>query len=89
VSADGLNAAGRRHGGTAAKGVRSAAARDRGGRLLSTPAAESHSGLPASLLRRLVVAGKLRVVCIPGSKRFWFRREDLDAAIEEWTEVRA
>jgi hypothetical protein len=90
MSADGLNRAGRRHGGKAAPGARTQAAIKRGGgRVLSMAAAESHSGIPASQLRKLARNGELRVVAIPGSKRFYFLRDDLDRAVERWTEVRA
>jgi excisionase family DNA binding protein len=57
---------------------------DRGGRLLSVNAAAVYLGLPYVTLREAALRGHVPVVRIPGSKRMWFERKDLDRAIEAW-----
>jgi hypothetical protein len=60
--------------------------RDRGGRLLSTQAAADHTGWPYTSIIDMVHRGLLPVVRIPGSRRMWFDREDLNRAIDSWKE---
>lgn len=52
-------------------------------RLLSLRDAESESGLPKDSLRKLIAEGKLAVVELPGIRRVWIDREDLNALIED------
>lgn len=65
---------------------RDAAARDRGGRLLSVQAASGYTGLPYTTILDAAHRGLLPVMRVPGSRRMWFDREDLDRAIETWKE---
>jgi excisionase family DNA binding protein len=56
------------------------------GRLLSAQAAAAYVGWPYTTLRDAALRGHLPVVRIPGSRRMWFDRRDLDRAIEAWKE---
>ena len=60
--------------------------RDRGGRLLSTQAAADYTGWPYTSIVDMVHRGLLPVVRIPGSRRMWFDRDDLNRAIDNWKE---
>lgn len=53
-------------------------------RLLSAQAAAAYVGWPYTTLRDAALRGHLPVVRIPGSKRMWFERRDLDRAIDAW-----
>jgi hypothetical protein len=55
-------------------------------RLLSAQAASAYTGWPYTTLRDAALRGHLPVVRIPGSRRMWFDRRDLDRAIEAWKE---
>jgi excisionase family DNA binding protein len=55
-----------------------------GGRLLSAGEAADYTGWPYSTLAGLAARGELPVVRLPGSRRNWFDREDLDRAIAAW-----
>jgi len=55
-------------------------------RLLSAQDAASYTGWPYTTLRDAALRGHLPVVRIPGSRRMWFERRDLDRAIEAWKE---
>lgn len=55
-------------------------------RLLSAQAAAAYVGWPYTTLRDAALRGHLPVVRIPGSRRMWFDRRDLDRAIEAWKE---
>ena len=55
-------------------------------RLLSAQAAAQYTGWPYTTLRDAVLRGHLPVVRIPGSRRMWFERRDLDRAIDAWKE---
>jgi excisionase family DNA binding protein len=55
-------------------------------RLLSAQAAAAYTGWPYTTLRDAALRGYLPVVRIPGSRRMWFDRSDLDRAIEAWKE---
>ena len=59
---------------------------DRGGRLLSAPAAAQYTGWPYETLRLAAQKGLIPVVRFPGSRRMWFDKKDLDRAIEAWKE---
>ena len=56
------------------------------GRLLSAQDAAAYVGWPYTTLRGAAIRGHLPVVRIPGSKRMWFDRKDLDHAIDAWKE---
>lgn len=58
------------------------------GRLLSAQEAAAHLGIPYSTLRDVALRGALPVVKLPGCRRWWFLRADLDRAIEAWRETR-
>lgn len=58
------------------------------GRLLSAQQAAVYTGLPYSTLRDAALRGALPLVRIPGCRRLWFARADLDRALEVWREVR-
>ena len=53
-------------------------------RLLSAQAAAAYTGWPYTTLRDAALRGHLPVVRIPGSRRMWFDRRDLERAIEAW-----
>lgn len=53
-------------------------------RLLSIQQAVQYTGWPYTTLRRAALGGKLRFVRIPGSKRLWFEKRELDRAIRAW-----
>ena len=55
-------------------------------RLLSAQAAARYLGVPYTSLRDWVFRGHLSVVRVPGCRRWWFDRRDLDHAIEAWKE---
>jgi excisionase family DNA binding protein len=55
-----------------------------GSRLLSAQDAAAYTGWPYTTLRDVALRGHLPVVRIPGSKRMWFDRRDLDRAIDAW-----
>jgi hypothetical protein len=59
---------------------------DRGGRLLSAPAAAAYTGWPYETLRLATQKGLIPVVRFPGSRRMWFDKKDLDRAIDAWKE---
>jgi excisionase family DNA binding protein len=62
-------------------------ARPTGGpRLLSAQAAAEYTGWPYTTIRDMAVRGQLPVVRIPGQRRMWFCRTDLDRAIDAWRE---
>ncbi len=54
--------------------------------MLSAKAAAAYLGVPYATLRDWGLRGHLTVVRPPGSRRWWFDRRDLDAAIERWKE---
>jgi excisionase family DNA binding protein len=56
-------------------------------RLLSAQAAAAYTGWPYTTLRDAALRGHLPVVRIPGSRRMWFDRTDLDRAIAQWKET--
>jgi excisionase family DNA binding protein len=56
-------------------------------RLLSAQDAAAYVGWPYMTLRDAALRGFLPVVRIPGSRRMWFDRSDLDAAIEKWKAI--
>jgi excisionase family DNA binding protein len=55
-------------------------------RLLSAQAAAMYTGFPYTTIRDAAIRGHLPVVRIPGQRRMWFDRADLDRAIERWKE---
>ena len=55
-----------------------------GPRLLSAQDAAAYTGFNYTTLRGAALRGHLPVVRIPGSRRMWFDRADLDRAIAEW-----
>jgi excisionase family DNA binding protein len=59
---------------------------DRSPRLLSAQDAAAYTGWPYTTLRDAALRGHLTVVRIPGSRRMWFDRRDLDRHIEAWKE---
>jgi hypothetical protein len=95
VTVDADKKAARKRGGVAPPGARKAAAEKRAAsrsRLLNIPGSCAYTGWPATTIRALVHKGHLPVVYLPfdtSHKHMWLRREDLDAAIEKWTEHRA
>ena len=58
------------------------------GRLLSAQEAATFLGIPYTTLRDAALRGALPVVRIPGCRRWWFARVDLDRAVESWRETR-
>jgi hypothetical protein len=52
-------------------------------KLLTGYQAEQIYGIPERSLYDLRARGVLPVVCIPGTRRHWYRREDLDQLIEQ------
>lgn len=56
-------------------------------RLLSAQAAAAYMGWPYTTLRDAALRGHLPVVRIPGSRRMWFDRRDLDRAIDAWKQT--
>lgn len=56
------------------------------GRLMSAGEAADYTGWPYTTIRDMATAGKVPVVRIPGSRRMWFERADLDRAIAAWKE---
>lgn len=56
-------------------------------RLLSAQDAAAYVGWPYTTLRDAAIRGHLPVVRIPGSRRMWFDRRDLDRAIEAWKQA--
>jgi excisionase family DNA binding protein len=58
------------------------------GRLLSAQEAAAFLGIPYTTLRDAALRGALPVVRIPGCRRWWFARVDLDRAVEAWRETR-
>ena len=55
-------------------------------RLLSAQDAAAYTGFPYTTLRDAALRGHLPIVRIPGSRRMWFDRADLDRAIDAWKE---
>ena len=55
-------------------------------RLLSAQAAATYTGWPYTTLRDAALRGHMPVVRIPGSRRMWFDRKDLDRVIDAWKE---
>jgi len=55
-------------------------------RLLSAQDAAAYTGWPYTTLRDAALNGYIPVVRIPGQKRMWFDRRDLDRVIEAWKE---
>ncbi len=55
-------------------------------RLLTARGAADYLGVPYSTLRDWTLRGHVAVVRPPDSRRWWFDRQDLDAAIERWKE---
>jgi len=53
-------------------------------RLFSIQKAVQYTGWPYTTLRRAALAGKLKCVRIPGSKRLWFEKRELDRVIRAW-----
>jgi excisionase family DNA binding protein len=53
---------------------------------LSAQRAAEYTGWPYTTLRDAALRGHLPVVRIPGSRRMWFDRRDLDRAIDAWKE---
>jgi excisionase family DNA binding protein len=51
-------------------------------KLLSAQSAAEYMGLPYTTLRDLGLRGHVPVVRLPGQRRWWFRRADLDRLIE-------
>lgn len=56
-------------------------------RLLSAQAAAAYLGWPYTTLRDAALRRHLPVVRMPGSRRMWFDRRDLDRAIEIWKQT--
>jgi len=54
--------------------------------LLTISQAALLSGVPATSLRDLIHRGHLPVVVLPGSRRLWLRRSDLEQLIERSVE---
>jgi excisionase family DNA binding protein len=55
-------------------------------RLLSAQAAAEYLGVPYTSLRDWALRGHLPIVRVPGCRRLWFDRRDLDRAVEAWKE---
>jgi excisionase family DNA binding protein len=58
-------------------------------RLISIDQAADEYGIAPGSLRRLIAARELASVELPGIRRVFLRREDLDALIEESTRAAA
>lgn len=56
------------------------------GRLLSAQDAARYLGVPYTSLRDWALRGHMPIVRVPGCRRLWFDRRDLDRAIEAWKE---
>ena len=52
------------------------------GRLISLRDAERYSGIPKDSIRKLIGLRKLPAVELPGVRRVWIDRADLDALID-------
>ncbi len=59
-----------------------------GAKLLSIKQAEAETGLPAALIRDLIVRGALQAVTPPGIRRVFVRRDSIDRAIASWSTSR-
>jgi excisionase family DNA binding protein len=55
-------------------------------RLLTAQAAANYLGVPYTSLRDWALRGHLPMVRVPGCRRLWFDRRDLDKAVESWKE---
>ena len=55
-------------------------------RLLTLQRASAESGIPTTTLRDLHFRGHLPIVRLPGCRRGWVRREDLERLIERSVE---
>ena len=53
-----------------------------GSRLISLRDAEEKSGIPKDSLRRLIADGNLPTVELPGVRRVWIDRQDLEDLID-------
>jgi excisionase family DNA binding protein len=53
-------------------------------RVVSLRDAERETGIPKDTLRKMIDAGTLPVVEIPGVRRVWLDRDLLNAAIDGW-----
>ena len=53
-------------------------------RLLNIQAAAQYLGVPYTTLRDWAVRGEIPSVRVPGTRRWWFDRQDLDTAVERW-----
>jgi excisionase family DNA binding protein len=55
-------------------------------RLLSAQTAAAYLGVPYTSLRDWAHRGHIPIVRVPGCRRLWFDRRDLDRAVESWKE---
>ena len=55
-----------------------------GGRLLNAQDAARYLGLPFTSLLDVARRGDIEHVRIPGCRRWWFDRRDLDLAVQRW-----
>jgi excisionase family DNA binding protein len=55
-------------------------------RLLSAQDAAAYLGVPYTSLRDWALRGHIPLVRVPGARRLWFDRKDLDQAIDRWKE---
>jgi excisionase family DNA binding protein len=55
-------------------------------RLLSAQAAARCLGVPYTSLRDWALRGHVPIVRVPGCRRLWFDRQDLDRLVEAWKE---
>ena len=56
------------------------------GRLVSAQRAAAYLGVPYTSLRDWALRGHLPLVRVPGTRRLWFDRRDLDRLIDAWKE---
>jgi hypothetical protein len=56
------------------------------GRLLNAQAAAVYLGLPYTSFRDAALRGHVPIVRIPGSRRLWFDRRDIERLVDAWKE---
>ena len=54
--------------------------------LMSAHAAAKYLGVPYTSLRDWALRGHVPIVHVPGCRRLWFDRRDLDRAVQSWKE---
>lgn len=57
-----------------------------GGRLVSAQKAAAYLGVPYTSLRDWALRGVVPIVRVPGCRRLWFDRRDLDRLVDAWKE---